>query len=177
MNIKTNIKKYLSFTILILSSCLLVACAELDEPQPVSFMVVGSQQSTDQDMCREGIQATFTMLSDQTEYASAVLSLGEEYRAETDGTYTSRDRVRIAVQCFEANDVKGSIIVEGSIAPNHNIVLPVNAPPRNNVSFGVFRDKRCTQDLINETISYDLEIVELVEPVPCLNGRFNPRPE
>jgi len=173
-----NVKQYLRFIILILSSYLLLACsAELDQAMPVDFMIINSQDATAQEMCREGVQATFTMLSDQlsdeSEYVSPILALGEEYRTESTGIYTSQNKVRISVKCFEANNVIDSIIVEGNIGPNHFINLPVNAPTRSNVGFSVIRNETCTQELINDTRAYEIEILELVEPVPCISGKFN----
>ena len=177
-----NVRQYLSFIILIFSSYLLLACsAELDQAQPVDFIITTSQNATSEAICREGIQATFTTLADQTdyqtEYTSPTLELGADYSVTTSSTFTSQDKVRISVQCFEANGVKGSIVVEGNIAPNHFINIPVNGPGRFNVSFSVLRNETCTQKLINDTRAYQIEILELNEPVPCISGKFNPRPE
>jgi len=150
-------KKFLRFIILMLVSYLLVACsAELDQARPVNFAVINSQNSTSQEMCQEGIQATFTMLSDQSEYASPRLGVGEEYRSESSGFYTSQDKVRISVQCFEANNVTGVLVVEGNIKPNHFINLPINAPPR------VFLDA-----LILDLIKFVFQFVFLNRFVPC----------
>ncbi len=125
-----------------------------------------------EDICLEGIQATFTILKNNTVYQTPLLKKGEAYTQKAEGSYGPNDTIRVEVNCFEANGVQGKLIIEGSVDASGQYI---NKPIRNRGIKIIREDSTaCIERLaVQAEQAYDLRIIEKTEPVPCLTGSFH----
>jgi len=126
-----------------------------------------------EDICLEGIQASFTILKDNTVYQTPVLKKGEAYHQKAEGSYGPNDTIRAEVNCFEANNVQGKLIIEGSITSAETYLI--NLQPIRNRGIQIIRkdSRQCIEQLAEQVEQkYDIRIIEKIEPVPCLTGAF-----
>lgn len=118
--------------------------------------------------CSSGIQATLTILSDQTKFTSPIVTNDELKQESSTQTYNVDTRVKVEAYCYENNNVIGKLIVEGKIRP------PLIAASSRKVSISPAKSK---EDLIKYCISNqlsesnkkrDMNILKYLEPVPCI---------
>ena len=125
-----------------------------------------------EDICLEGIQTTFTILKNNTVYQTPLLRKGQAYHQKAEGSYGPNDTIRVEVNCFEANNVQGKLIIEGSVDASGQYI---NKPILDRGIKIIREDStRCIEYLVEQdSQNYDLAIIEKTEPVPCVIGSFH----
>ncbi len=162
MTFKSKATKSLLYLaiVLLLSSCNL-------NPPPLIMLYV-SRASGDGVSCKEGLQATLTVLSDKAVIESPRLTqIDESFQESLDKVYSAKEIVRIEAHCDEANGLHGQIIIEGKVSNPSQfkgtfhkkffVLLPYEP-------FGISDPDDC----INKD-KVHVKIISSIEPIPCID--------
>ena len=148
---------------------ILVSGCDLTSPDGKLGLTVSNYDESE-DLCTEGIQATLTILNDDTIISSPRSLPGDSFRELSRDQYSTNTRVRIEARCFD-NGTEGFIIAEGTAARPSKTggldrYLDVSRGENNEeVPFS----ENCLVPAEKQSRTVDVKVLDSSEPLPCIS--------